>query len=83
MRIWEIMEKHDAYKPYRSEYERENEYSHKDGTRSSKHEYKQMLMDWLIAFIMLFVLHYLMAFIIDISEKLTDICKGLAQKKSC
>lgn len=45
MRIWEIMEKHDVYKPYRSEYERENEYSHKDGTRSSKHEYKQMLMD--------------------------------------
>jgi hypothetical protein len=38
------MENHDEYKPYRSEYGREHEYSHKDG-RSSKHEYKQMLMD--------------------------------------
>lgn len=39
-----------------------------------KAKYKQMLMDWLIAFIMVFVLHYIMAFIIDISEKLTMIC---------
>lgn len=55
MRIWEIMEKHDDYKPYKSEYGKSHEYSYNDdmesssrstmGMRSSKHEYKQMLMD--------------------------------------
>ena len=39
-----------------------------------KAKYKQMLVDWLVAFILLFVLHYFMAFIINICEALTGIC---------
>lgn len=37
--MWEILEKHEDYKPYR-----DHEYS-KFGMRSSEHDYKKMLAD--------------------------------------
>jgi hypothetical protein len=49
MRIWEILEKRDEYKPYK-EYDREHddyEFSHrgKMSRKSSEHEYKKMVED--------------------------------------
>lgn len=41
-----------------------------------KMKYKNMLIDWFIALILVFVLHYLMSFIIDISAKLTGLVEG-------
>lgn len=41
-----------------------------------KAKYKQMLIDWLVAFILLFGLHYVMVFIVDISETLTNVCNN-------
>lgn len=41
-----------------------------------KQRYRNMLIDWFIALILVFVLHYLMAFIIDISSKLTGLVEG-------
>ncbi|MBR6504807.1 MAG: hypothetical protein IKT41_03750 [Clostridia bacterium] len=40
-----------------------------------KAKYKQMIMDWLVALCIVFVMHYLMAFILYISEQLTELCK--------
>lgn len=50
MRMWEILEKHDDYRPYRDherEYDRDYEYSHKGrmSRKSSEHDYKKMLTD--------------------------------------
>lgn len=39
---------------------------------SQKAKYKQMLMDWLIALILVVLMHYIMAFIMSISERITD-----------
>lgn len=36
-------------------------------------KYKNMLMDWLVAVCILFLLHYLMAFILDITSRITEI----------
>ena len=44
-------------------------------TAKDKAKYKQMIMDWLVALCILFVMHYLMAFILYISEQLTQICE--------
>lgn len=41
----------------------------------SKAKYKKMLVDWVTAICLLFVLHYIMAFVLDVSQKITDIFK--------
>lgn len=41
-----------------------------------KAKYKQMLIDWLVGFALLFVLHYIMVFIININNGLVDILKS-------
>ena len=40
---------------------------------SDKAKYKQMLVDWLVGMCLLFMLHYIMAFTIFFTEKLTDL----------
>ena len=40
---------------------------------SDKVKYKKMLLDWFIALALVFVLHYIMAFIMNISSKLTTL----------
>ncbi len=42
-------------------------------TSQDKAKYKKMLLDWLIAIAILFVLHYLMVFILSITERLTNL----------
>lgn len=41
----------------------------------SKAKYKKMLVDWVTAICLLFVLHYIMAFVLDFSQKITEIFK--------
>ncbi len=41
----------------------------------NKAKYKKMLVDWVTAICLLFVLHYIMAFVLEISQKITDIFK--------
>lgn len=41
-------------------------------TASDKAKYKQMLMDWLIALCILFFLHYVMAFMLEVTETIID-----------
>lgn len=41
-------------------------------TASDKAKYKQMIMDWLIALCILFFLHYIMSFILTITEMITQ-----------
>ena len=45
-------------------------------TASDKAKYKQMLMDWLVALCLLFVLHYIMAFTITLTETFSDAISG-------
>ena len=45
-------------------------------TAKDKAKYKQMIMDWLIGLVLIFVLHYVMSFILYISSELTKICKN-------
>lgn len=40
-------------------------------TAADKSKYKQMLMDWLIAFCLLFFIHYIMSFAITMTEAIT------------
>ena len=40
---------------------------------SDKAKYKQMLQDWLVGLLLLFLMHYIMAFSVTIVQKLTDI----------
>lgn len=42
-------------------------------TSQDKAKYKKMLMDWLTAILILFVLHYLMVFIINITQRITEL----------
>lgn len=42
-------------------------------TAQDKAKYKKMLLDWFTAVLILFVLHYIMVFIINVTQKLTDI----------
>ena len=42
-------------------------------TGQDKSKYKKMFMDWLTALCLLFILHYIMAFILEISSMLTKI----------
>ena len=41
-------------------------------TASDKSKYKQMLMDWLVAMCLLFFMHYIMAFTITVTQKVTE-----------
>lgn len=38
-----------------------------------KAKYKEMLMDWVVAMCLLFVMHYIMAFIINITDAITNV----------
>lgn len=40
---------------------------------SDKAKYKQMLQDWFMALLLLFLMHYIMAFSVEIVKKVTDI----------
>lgn len=41
-------------------------------TASDKAKYKQMIVDWLVAVCILFFLHYIMSFILSVTEIITD-----------
>ena len=41
-------------------------------TAADKSKYKQMLMDWIVAICILFFLHYIMSFILTVTEIITD-----------
>ncbi len=45
------------------------------GSAQNQAKYKNMLKNWLVALCMLFVLHYVMAFILTITQKLIEIFK--------
>lgn len=45
-------------------------------TASDKAKYKQMFMDWLVALCLLFFLHYIMSFVITLTE---SICSAIAE----
>lgn len=42
---------------------------------SDKAKYKQMLQDWLVALCLVFVLHYIMIFAVELTESITQIVK--------
>ena len=42
-------------------------------TSQEKAKYKKMVFDWLVAISLLFILHYIMLFITEITQKITDI----------
>lgn len=48
-------------------------------TATDKAKYKQMLMDWLVALCIVFFLHYIMSFILTITEIITD---GLSESSA-
>jgi len=45
-------------------------------TAGEKAKYKERLVDWLIAVCLIFVMHYIMAFAVNIVEKITDLIKN-------
>lgn len=47
---------------------------------TDKAKYKQMLMDWLVALCLVFVLHYIMIFAIELTESVTNIVKKATDK---
>lgn len=48
---------------------------------SDKAKYKQMLQDWFMALLLLFLMHYIMAFSVKIVEKVTNIVDSSVDKK--
>lgn len=48
---------------------------------SDKAKYKQMLQDWFMALLLLFLMHYIMAFSVKIVEKVTDIVDSSVDDK--
>ena len=42
-------------------------------TSQEKAKYKKLIFDWLVAISLLFILHYIMLFITEISQKITDL----------
>lgn len=48
---------------------------------SDKAKYKQMLQDWIMALLLLFLMHYIMAFSVKLVEKLTDIVSSSIDNK--
>lgn len=47
-----------------------------DSNLDNKAKYKQRLLDWLVAFVILFSMQYIMSFTLAISEELTDLFTG-------
>ena len=47
---------------------------------SDKAKYKQMLVDWIVGMCLLFMLHYIMAFTIFLTEKITDMISSSAEE---
>lgn len=43
---------------------------------SEKSKYKQMFFDWLVAFCLVFVIHYIMIFAVQLTESFTDMIKS-------
>ena len=43
---------------------------------SDKAKYKQMLIDWLVGMCLLFFMHYIMAFSVTITKKITEVVKS-------
>ena len=48
----------------------------KSTSAQDKAKYKNMLKDWVVALCILFVLHYMMAFMLNMTGSLNDIIKG-------
>lgn len=47
-------------------------------TAQDKAKYKQMLMDWLVGMCLLFVMHYIMVFAIEVTEAITNLFASVA-----
>lgn len=45
-------------------------------TAAEKSKYKNMLKDWVVAFCLLFVMHYIMAFAMNLNDKIIDVVKS-------
>ena len=45
-------------------------------TAGEKAKYKERLMDWLVAMCLLFIMHYIMAFAIEITQSITELIGG-------
>jgi len=43
---------------------------------SDKAKYKQMLLDWVVSFLIIFFIHYFMIFVINLNESFVEIIKG-------
>lgn len=52
------------------------------GSANNKAKYKNMLQDWVVAICILFVLHYMMAFMLNISSRLNDIIRNNVIQKT-
>ena len=49
---------------------------------SDKAKYRQMLQDWLLGIVLLFFMHYIMAFCVTAVQKLTDVVSASIDKQS-
>lgn len=47
-----------------------------DSNLENKAKYKERLLDWLVAFVILFSMHYIMSFILTMGEEVTDLFTG-------
>lgn len=52
------------------------------GSANNKAKYKNMLQDWVVAICILFVLHYMMAFMLNISNRLNEIIRNNVIQKT-
>ena len=52
------------------------------GSANNKAKYKNMLQDWVVAICILFVLHYMMAFMLNISNRLNEIIRNNVIEKT-
>ena len=48
---------------------------------SEKSKYKKMLVDWVVSMCLMFVLHYVMVFAVNINEKIVKMVSDVAQKR--
>ena len=53
-----------------------------DSNTENKAKYKERLVDWVVAFVILFSLHYIMSFTLNISEELTQLFNNKGDTKS-
>lgn len=51
-------------------------------TGEDKAKYKKMLMDWLVAMCIIFVLHYIMVFVLNITSSINEVFKSTAIGKN-